>query len=178
MNNITKALVLSFFIMISIQLSAQESPNKLEVGFNLSQYQKDFGFGLHVISPYFIKEKVAIKAGVNLQHLENLNGTETTWTSYQNIQLGIRSRSVIISERVFIYGEAGVVTILPNNEFSSESSVVGGYGLFGFEFRPAQRFSYFIEMGAIGSGATADKLEAKPIYSNGLVTNVGFRVGL
>ena len=178
MNIKTKTLVLALFIMLTTQVTAQTSPNKLEIGFNLSQYQKDFGLGLHLISPYFIKSTIAIKVGANIQWLEYINGTETTWATYQNFQLGIRGRSVIVSDKIFIYGEGGFITILPNSNFSSESSVFGGYGLFGFEFKPSPKFAYFIELGGVGTGATADKIAGKPIYSNGFLTNVGFRIGI
>ena len=40
------------------------------------------------------------------------------------------------------------------------------------------RNSYFIEIGGIGTGATADKVANKPIYSNGLMLSTGFRIYL
>ncbi|MFM7472612.1 MAG: hypothetical protein ACKO00_01675 [Crocinitomicaceae bacterium] len=160
------------------QISAQTKTNKLEIEYNVSQYQKDFGVGLHLISPYFAKSKVALKLGANFQWLEHYNGSETTWTPYQNVQVGIRGRNPIVEDKVFIYGEGGIVTILTNDKFSSKSSQFGGYGLFGFEFKPTQKFAYFIELGGIGTGAIADKVVSKPIYSNGFLTNVGFRIGL
>ncbi len=157
--------------------AAPTIPNKFEIGLNISQYQKDFGIGLHMISPYFMKKTVAIKAGTNIQWLENFNGTETTLTAYQNIQLGMRGRSVMVTHNISIYGEGGVLIILPNSDFSSQSSVVGGYGLFGFEFKIVQRFAYFIELGGVGTSATADKIASKSIYSNGFLTNVGLKIG-
>ena len=177
MNKIVTTLVL-LLVILSNPISAQTKTNKLEIGMNVSQYQKDFGVGLHLISPYFAKSKVAVKLGANFQWLEHYNGTETTWTPYQNVQLGLRGRSAIIEDKIFIYGEGGIVTILTNSTFSSKTSTFGGYGLFGFEFKPSSTFAYFIELGGIGTGATADKLIGKPIYSNGFLTNVGFRVGL
>ena len=35
--------------------------------------------------------------------------------------------------------------------------------------------NYFIEIGGVGSGATADKVVGNPIYANGLMINVGYR---
>jgi hypothetical protein len=35
--------------------------------------------------------------------------------------------------------------------------------------------NYFIELGAVGTGAKADKLPTNPIYSNGFLMSVGFR---
>ena len=157
--------------------AAQAASNNLEVGFNISQYQKDFGIGIHVISPYFLWKMVAIKAGTNIQWLENFNNTKTIWTPYQNIHLGIRGRSNVVTHNISIYGEGGMLIILPNTDFSSESVVGGGYGLFGFEFRTLPRFAYFIELGGVGSGATADRIVGKPIYSNGFLINAGLKVG-
>jgi hypothetical protein len=151
--------------------AAQTIPNKFEIGFSLSQYQKDFGIGLHVVSPYFIRKTVAIKAGTNIQWFEDFK------TTYQNIQLGIRGRSFMVTHNISMYGEGGPFIILPNSDFSSQSLVLGGYGLFGFEFKIVPRFAYFIELGAVGTGAIADKLESKPVYSNGFLTNVGLKIG-
>ncbi|HET8858906.1 hypothetical protein [Marivirga sp.] len=179
MNSIAKILLMVLLsIMLSGQVSAQTSPNKLEIGFNVSRYQKDIGLGLHLISPYFIKEKIAIKAGANLLWFEYFNGSETTFSLYQNFQLGIKVRNAIFSDKLFMYGEGGFLTILPNSAFSSESSVFGGYGLFGIEFRPSQKAAYFVELGGVGSGAIADKIAGEPKYSNGFLINVGYRIGL
>jgi len=176
--NMNKIVATLLLVVLSNQISAQTKTNKLEIGYNVSQYQKDFGVGLHLISPYFANSKVALKLGANFQWLEHYNGSETTWTPYQNVQVGIRGRNPIVEDKVFIYGEGGIVTILTNDKFSSKSSQFGGYGLFGFEFKPTQKFAYFIELGGIGTGAIADKVVSKPIYSNGFLTNVGFRIGL
>jgi len=153
------------------------TPNRLEVGVNVSQYQKDFGIGVHVISPYFFKKCVAIRAGTNIQWLENFNGTETNLTTYQNIQIGIRGRRVTVTDNISVYGEGGSFIILPNSDFSSKSSVFGGYGLFGFEFKMVPRFAYFIELGGVSTGAVADKAVSQPIYSSGFLINVGLKIG-
>lgn len=185
MNRKYNLCVFALFVLLGGNLSAQTEakcsirsiPNKLEVGFNISQYQKDFGVGLHLISPYFLMESVAIKAGTNLQWLENFNGKETTWTPYQNIQLGTRGRSFNVTQNIAIYGEGGIVILLPNRDFSAQQTIIGGYGLIGFEFKIIQKFGYFIELGGVGTGATADKIAGMPIYSNGFLTNVGFKIG-
>lgn len=157
---------------------AQSGADKMSIGFHISQYQRDFGIGVHLISPYFLNSKMAVKVAGNLQWLEHNDGAETTWSPYGNFQLGIRARQSIIEDKLFIYGEGGTVMLVPNSDFSSERYVVGGYGFFGFEFKPSSSFGYFIELGGMGTGAKADKVVAKPIYSNGFLTNVGFRIGL
>ena len=121
---------------------------------------------------------MAIRGGANFQWFENFNGTETTLTTYHNFQLGIRGRSIIVSDKMFIYGEGGFITILPNSDVSSKSTDFGGYGLFGFEFIFNKNFAYFIELGGVGTGAKADKILGKPIFSNGFLTTVGFRIGI
>lgn len=176
-------LSLCFFISPLISSEADKSSletdkNSVELGYNISKYQNDFGIGLQMLSPYFIKSRVAIKIGANYQWLEHVKGTKTTWTGYQNYQFGVRTRSSVIGEKIFIYGEGGLMVLLPNSGFSSKKTLYGGYGLFGFEFKPYPYFSYFLELGGVGTGARADKLATEPFYSNGFLTNVGFRVDL
>lgn len=175
-----KKILLLFTIIASLAFSVtgQTQSNKFEVGFNINQFHKDFGLGINLVSPYFFNSKVAVRASANFQWLEHLDATETTWTPYQNFQLGLRSRTDIIENRLYVYSEGGVILILPSSDFSSNDTEFGGYGLFGFELKPIDKLSYFIELGGVGTGATADLVTNKPIYSNGFFTNVGLRFRL
>lgn len=171
-------LFIAIFAAFTLNVTGQNQPNKFELGLNINQFQRDFGVGVHLISPYFLYSKVAVRAGANFQWLEYYNGTETTWTPYQNFQLGLRARNPIIENKLFIYSEGGILIILPHDDFSSKSTEFGGYGLFGFEFKPSSRIAYFLELGGVGTGAKADELPTQPIYSNGFLINVGFRIGI
>ena len=175
-----KKLLTLILCFAGFGVSAQENPlNKgLSFGFQLNQYQKDFGFGLNATSPLFLKDHVAIRLRSNLMYLEHLQNEEITWTPYSNVSLGIMSVGGYLTDFLKLYGEGGVIGILPNNRFSTKDVAMGGYGLFGFEFFMQNGFNYFIEIGGIGTGATADKIATKPIYSNGLSVSTGFRVVL
>lgn len=162
--------------ILTTSLMAQTKSNNVGFGFNISQVQNDFGIGLDIISPYFAKSKIAVRVGGNFKWLEHLENEITTWTPYQNIQIGIRGRQFIVEDKLNIYGEGGSMIIFPNNEFSSENTIAGGYGLFGFEFKPSEKFGFYLELGGVGTGAIADKLATKPIYSNGFISTVGFRI--
>lgn len=169
-------LLLSTFFLTFLSLNAQTDKNSISFGFAANQTQNDFGIGVDIISPYFANSIVAIKVGANLKFLQHSTATSTTWSPYQNIQLGIRSRNFIIEDKIFIYGEGGGIVLLPNTKFSSQNSNFGGYGLFGFEFRTNEKVGFFVELGGVGTGARADKIALSPIYSNGFLTNVGFRL--
>lgn len=170
-----KISLIAAAVLCLMSATAQEK-NNLGLGLSLNQFQHDFGIGIHLISPYFANNSVAVRLGANVQWLQHVDKNHTTWTSYQNIQLGIRGRQPILDNRLFIYGEGGPVLLLPNADFSSEPAVFGGYGLLGFEFKASSSFGFFMELGAMGTGATADKVPAKPIYSNGFTSSTGFRV--
>lgn len=173
-----KFSVLLLSLIVSITSFSQEK-NGFRLGINVNQFQRDFGLGIHVNSPYFIKQKTAIRLGVNVQWLQHVDrNNESTWTPYGNAQLGIRTRHFIVENKIFIYGEGGVCLLLPNQKFSSTSALVGGYGLFGFEFLMTDRMSFILELGGMGTGARADLVTQKPIYSNGFVTSAGFRFNL
>lgn len=165
-------------MIFNLEAQTNFNTDKMAFGFTVNQFQEDFGLGVHLVSPYFVKSSIAIRGGINFQWLENFNGTETSWTSYKNIQLGIRSRTSIISDKIFVYGEGGFIIILPNSDFSSEDMEIGGYGLFGFEFILNNHFAYFLEFGGVGTGARADKIIGIPIYSNGFLASVGYRIRL
>lgn len=176
MKKLTKSMMLSIILTISsFSLFAQAKTNSLGIGFNINQIQNDYGIGIDIISPYFANSKLAIRVGGSLKWLEYIDDEETSWTPYQNIQVGHRVRQIIIEDKLYCYGEGGVLLLFPNKEFSSESINFGGYGLFGFEFKPTNKFGYYLELGGVGSGARADKVINKPIYSNGFITAVGLR---
>lgn len=146
------------------------------LGFHIKQNQRDLGLGVNLTSPYFAKKQVALRVRANLMFNEHLkNPNTTTWTPYSSISLGILGVAGEIGEFIRLYGEGGVIMLLPSSKFSSKSTVFGGYGLFGFEFFMHKSSNYFIEIGGVGTGATADKIVRNPIYANGLLINVGFR---
>jgi len=106
------------------------------------------------------------------EHIDNL---ETTWSPYSNFTFGMVGVGGTINNSIRLYGEGGVIGILPNSNFSSSDSEFGGYGLFGFEFFFQEAHNYFIELGGVGTGARADQVITEPIYSNGFIINVGYR---
>jgi hypothetical protein len=150
--------------------------SKMGIGFNLSEYQNNFGLGLHITSPYFVYNRIAIRLKGNLMYNEYVKDQKTKWEPYSNLSLGIVGVGGEIKNNMRIYGEGGPVFLFPSNDFSSEEFVFGGYGLFGFEFYMSPSFNYHIEIGGVGTGATADKIKNKPFYSNGLLINTGFRI--
>ncbi|HAD96799.1 MAG TPA: hypothetical protein DCG19_05290 [Cryomorphaceae bacterium] len=164
-------------IGFSMNLKAQEGgiSNKLALGFELTQIQRDFGVGMNLASPYFLYDNVAIRVRGNMMFYEHIDEGEFTWTPYSNFTIGLVGSGVTIADAIRLYGEGGLIGLIPSSTFSSEDISLGGYGLFGFEFYFCETANYFIEIGGAGTSATADKLPARPIYSNGFMINVGFR---
>jgi len=174
-----KRTILIFVILGIIKITtAQETEisKKLGIGFQINQYQKDFGLGLNLTSPYFANNKIAFRLRGNLMFNEYVKNAETIWEPYSNLCFGMVGSNKIINNFLRLYGEGGLITLFPTNNISSDNYVLGGYGLFGFEFYFENNTNYFIEIGGVGTGAIADKQVNKPIYSNGLLINCGFRI--
>ena len=170
--------LLTVFIGLSFFSFSQENTmsNGIGIGYQITQHQDDFGLGLNLTSPYFANEKLAIRARGNVMWHDHINSDfKNTWSEYYNFSLGFIGVSGKIADFIRIYGEGGVIALLPSSNFSNEDLEIGGYGLFGFEFFSSPHFNYFIELGGVGTGAQADKLGTEPIYSNGFLVNVGFR---
>jgi len=174
--------LLAFVFLGFSGLHAQDEDRAINNGFGfgmqLSQIQKDFGIGLNLTSPTFANNRIAVRLRGNFMFNENIQDLETTWTSYSHLSLGLVGISGYIGNQIRLYGEGGVIGLFPSEEFSAEDLVLGGYGLFGFEFFMQKNFNYFIEIGGVGSGASADRIAFDPIYSNGLSISVGFRFNL
>jgi len=154
------------------------SLNHFSLGFNLNQYQHDFGVGMNLTTPYFAGSSMAIRVMGSAQWLQNIpkGDTMTTWSPYVNIRLSVVTRQFVINNKISLYSEGGVVMLIPNNQFSSQPFQFGGFGVFGFEFHPTKNWGQFIEAGGIGTGAIADKAIGRPIYSNGFLVSTGFRI--
>ena len=168
------SIILMF--LLSFQLNAQEKG--FELGFQLNECQNDFGIGLQLTTPYLIKEYVAVRIRTNMMYLQHADQEtlKDVFTPYVNISVGVFGHRAMIHENIALYGEGGVIGILPSSDFSSEDFHIGGYGLFGFEFYFDPQFSYFFEAGGVGVDARADKIAGEQIYSNGFLTSVGFRI--
>lgn len=170
--------------LASFNIRAQEPDIKSStaLGFHLNQYQKDFGMGINITSPYFFYDRVAIRLRVNMMFNESLDQYATTieykWYPYLNAQLGLIGVAGYVSPRIKLYGEGGFIFLFPNKDISSENFEFGGYGHFGFEFYMSNFNSYFIELGGVGTGARANLTPARPIYSNGFLISTGFRFHL
>jgi len=164
-------------ILFSGALLAQEvnDRNGFGIGFQLNEYQDDFGLGINVNSPYFLYESVTVRLRANYMYNQAVIEGKSDWLGYGNFSLGLASGGTRIGESIRLYGEGGVIALLPPEQISSNSSEWGGYGLFGFEFFFEGNGSYFLEVGGVGTGASADKVQTEPIYSNGLTISVGFR---
>ncbi len=176
MKTTTIMTVLVMSIATSTYAQKNSLNSKASLGFQLNQYQNDFGLGVHLTSPFFWNEQVAARVRGNLawnEHPDQSN--EIQWSSYSNASFGFVSKAGQVGEFIRLYGEGGVLFIFPSSNFSTAETEVGGYGLFGFEFFMSPYTNYFIEIGGVGTGAKADKIAGNPIYSNGMLINVGFR---
>jgi hypothetical protein len=145
------------------------------IGFHIQQYQRDFGIGLQFTSPFFLKKYVAVRLRASYAWHEHATAFNTLWTPYPQLALGVVGVGGMIGRRIRLYGEGGGIVLFPAEEFSKESTYLGGYGHFGFEFFMTRDFNYYIELGGVGTGAIADKVAQKPFFSNGFTTAVGFR---
>ncbi len=172
-----KIILIYTLLLLHFSLKAQDDQinSGFGIGYQLVQYQNDFGFGLNVASPYFANNRMGVRLKANLMYNQNVIDGLSDWIPYSNISLGLVGVAGKVSERIRLYGEGGLIALFPSNSFSSTDLVIGGYGLFGFEFFFTKGGNYFIEIGGVGTSARADKVVTEPIYSNGLTLSTGIR---
>ena len=116
-----------------------------------------------------------------MRHI-HFDGDITQWKAYHNVKIGVVSVGATICDQIRLYGEGGTSIVIMDNNFSAKQMTFGGYGVFGFEFFMTKIdkafLSYYIELGGIGSGAVAEKINTKPIISNGFLITTGLRIYL
>lgn len=161
---------------ITFQTSAQQKSYLRSAGFQLQQLGGDFGIGLHHAFPIY-KKAVFLHTSVGWNWHEHFSAAENgaTWTSYQNLRLGLGGRYPV-AERISCYSEGGFIVVRADEVLASTRNGFGGYGLFGFEFMFAPRAGYFFELGGNGVHMEADRIAGKPLLANGFTINAGYRM--
>lgn len=182
MKKVAIGLALLFILAMPSVALAQEGGETgnthFALGYYLNSFHHDFGFGLNLTSPYFLNDRVAVRFSVDTAYFESIPAgkTEYEWVPYTIYRLGLVGVGSAINDLIRLYGEGGIMYVVPNPCFS-EKNKLGGYGYFGFEFLMEENhpLSYFIQLGSVGSGAKAEKVEGKPFYVDGFATTVGLR---
>lgn len=76
-------------------------------GFQLNQYQRDFGLGLNFTSPFFAHDMLAVRLRANMMYNESVQNFKSSWVSYSNASLGLVGVGGMIGEYIRLYGEGG-----------------------------------------------------------------------
>jgi hypothetical protein len=153
-----------------------ESHQGFSFGFELDSFQQDFGFGGRVTSPN-IAHFIRFSGSGGIAWVPNalpLKTTQDTWAPYYYGRLQLELTGPQLGP-VLTYAFAGAILVGAPSDLSSTEVNVGGLGGFGFEFLIGRYSSYYVELGALGTGATADRLVDSPIFANGFLITVGSR---
>jgi hypothetical protein len=175
--SVIKGQVISDTLAVEVKTPSYRS-NHVAIGYHVNNFAHDYGYGIGLTSPYFALKAMAVRASCNFQWFNYIDKTSGLYAmaSYQNIKVGILSSAFILDKGARLYGEMGAAILVCPNTITSTNVSAGGYGLFGFEFFIHKGFSYFIELGAIGTKTTADNVPTVPIFSNGFTTSGGLRL--
>ncbi|MFD2203886.1 hypothetical protein [Shivajiella indica] len=170
---------LGFLFLAVQQANGQQHVNQgLGLGFQINQFQQDFGFGVQVSSPSFWNEMAVLRFKTNLVFHQHLHQGQYEWSGYQNLTLGLVGYGGYVTENIRIYGEGGLIGLLPSTKFSNEKFLASGYGSFGTEFFSTPGFHFFLEIGVAPTRARADLMPGMPFYHNGFYTTMGLRSNL
>lgn len=173
--------VATTFTLLAASALAHASDDRYDassVGFVMNSGNGDFNTGIAVTSPWFLGSSIAMQATAMrswyMHGVDEISGEER-WMPYSSYKLGLLGGSMTANGFMRMYGAGGLLYIAPNNKISDKTNVLGSYGAFGFEFFSGRSLNYYIELGANGISAHADKLPGKPLYSNGFSSTVGLR---
>jgi hypothetical protein len=149
------------------------------IGFDIDSYSNNFGGGLNLSSPYFFDNISHVQLTADMAYVQGVKTgeTTTTWAPYGLFKLGYFSGRFIEGTSIRIYGGGGLVILAPPSSLSSSGVNFGGYGLTGVEILVNKKRTkgLFLEFGAMGTGAFADKMVSSPIYANGFTVSWGYK---
>lgn len=179
-----KVFVGLFLVLLTSVLWSQKQENNtnhFSVGFKLQQVKNDFGFGAELTSPFFLKNRMAVRANYSLSYFEHYSAEAAgnVWSPYSVFRLGFVGVGGRPAPFLRLYGEGGFLLGLPDGNFATQNNFFGAYGHFGFEFfmseSAAEHTSYYIELGGTGSGSEANTNTVKTNFYNGFTMATGFR---
>ena len=180
-------ILILFCLGLSFSTFGQEDINpfdkseNISLGIQINSLGSDFGWGLHLTSPFFAKKKLAVQLSANAQYYEHVDTAmqSTVWSPYWVFQLGLIAASTTIKDFLRLYSHTGGVVALPNKVFSDKVVDFGVYTKLGVEFlfnaNKKALGSYFLEGGWIGIFSKANLLPNSPIYGNGFMASTGVR---
>lgn len=172
------AMAFTLAILGGMASAADDRYDAASVGFALNSSNGDFSTGLGVTSPWFLGSSLAVQAvAAKSWYMHGVDDTtgDEKWMPYSSYKLGLMGGSITSNGFMRMYGAGGLLYIAANKSISEKTAVLGGYGAFGFEFFSGRNVNYYIELGANGISARADKLPGKPVYNNGFSSTAGLR---
>lgn len=151
---------------------------RTSIGIQAGHYDLDAGLALQITTPLFLSESFALRFTGAVQWLETYRQKKLDLIPYNSVRTGLVYNFPMI-DRSRIYLEGGYYMIIPNNTFSNEDLVNGGYGILGLEMffyqHPQLVASFFAEIGITALDAKAERLIDERSYANGPLFTVGFR---
>ena len=170
-------------LLFATALSAQTPPSDdgVAVGWDISSFANNYGVGVRFDTARFAHGRLQVQVAGHIAWVDGVpvGEVESAWAPYSLVRVGI-VRSAPIGRLLRFYGGGGFALILPTHRVSEDAARGGGYGLTGLEIAMPEgtRTRWFVELGGMGSGARADRLEHSPIYANGFTIGWGFRYRL
>ena len=154
--------------------------NNFSIGWNISSFSNNYGLGIDIVSPRFLDGKLHVALSTDYAWVQGItltNTTQTTWTPFTMLRLGIYSDHLFPNLPLRMYGGGGPLLLIASPSLASTATLGGGFGLVGLEFflHPRNVHAMFLEFGGMGTGAAANKLVGKPVYANGFTISWGFR---
>lgn len=138
--------ICSMTMLVLLVAGTLFAADSLSIGFELGEVGPDLVVGCRVTTPWLLEGHVAARISGDLAW-----NTSNDWSPYGIFKVGLIGSSGMVNEFARFYGEGGGMLFW--DEDSAGTLVIGGYGLFGFEFLVSESFplSYFIEAGTNGS---------------------------
>lgn len=175
-----KKLVLAFMVFaLSANIKAQETPKKMSFGIHVNRQQNNFGYGVNIGTGNILKSQLQFKVKANMSFIENANDPlKTTWNSFYNFNAGFAWQPSTQQNFINPYVEVGGAAVLTCFKFTEEKIHFGPYALAGFDVNIYKNSTIFFEMGAIYTGAMAERLINNPTYISGFLSTAGWRYNL
>ena len=162
--------------------TAGDQVRGVSLGMDVLRLQDDFGVGLRLGTPFFLHDslRVTVAGGVGWFPHDVTASGDQQWRTYGQTRLVLEAGRRIEGLPIRLYGFGGVLLLILPDALSSNAVAPGGVGGFGFEFYMPRTgrdgpVSYLLELGGMGTGASATRVPGQPSIGNGFFLSAGLR---
>jgi hypothetical protein len=161
--------------------AVREVADGVSLGYSVERLHDSFALGARFATPAWFEGAFRVTAGGGIAwYSAEFGPNDELWQPFGHWWLSFEGGQRLAGTPLRLYGFGGPILLWLPSPLADDDISIGGQGGFGFEFHFSEPdgdapVSYFIELGGLGTGASASRYPREPLVANGFLARVGLR---